>query len=209
MRHYEFRSLRSSTLTAVLAVMLIGLSILAVVSAIPPPSNLPIAINDYGVVAVYASESTQANIGTIKINVASNGGGAFFLVRLLVYLNIAQQSDLTLSTLSIDSFYTLTLSQYYSPQSPKVVVIPSGFTMGDVVGAIQCTSQPNNPTCPTYLAPLLTKDPLGNSAIVLNGGAGNGITVQLTFSNIVTTTGVGTEAIVVAPSNDTITVSIS
>ena len=178
--------------------MLIGLSILAVVSAVPPPSNLPIPVSSYGVVAVYSSEQTQSNIGTVKINVVSNGGGAFFVVKLLVFLNLPQQSDLTLSTISIDSFYTITLSQYYSPQSPKIVVIPSGFTMGDIVS-----------TLPSYLQGMLVKDPLGNQAIVLNGGAGNGLAVSLTFTQPGTSGAVGAEAVVTAPTNDTITVSLS
>lgn len=196
--HIEFRSLRTSTVTVALALMLIGLSILAVVAALPPPSNLPIPVSSYGVVAVYASEATQATIGTVKINVASNGYGVFFVVKLLVFLNIAQQSDLTLSTISIDSFYTITLSQFYAPQSPKIVVIPSGFTMGDVVTSL-----------PSYLTGMLVKDPMGNMAIAVNGGAGNGLAVSLTFETVGISGPVGAEAIVTAPSNDTITVSLS
>jgi len=196
----KFRSLRTSTVTVALAVVLIGLSILAVVSAIPPPSNLPVPVSSYGVVAVYSNEATQTTLGTVNINVVSNGYGAFFVAKLLVFLNNPQQSDLLLSTISIDSFYTITLSQYYAPQSPKVVVIASGYTMGDVVSSL-----------PNYLSSMLVKDPIGNTAIVLNGGAGNGLKVALTFATpgVGSAGTIGAEAVVTAPSNDTITISLS
>jgi len=196
--HIDSRSLRTSTVTVALGLMLIGISALAVVSALPPPSNLPIPVSQYGVVAVYASEATQTTLGTVKIQVTSNGYGLFFVVKLLVFMSIAQQSDLTLSTISLDEFYTMSLGQYYAPQSPKIVVIPSGYTQGEVVSSL-----------PSYLSSMLVKDPLDNTAIALNGGAGNGLSVQLSFASPTSGTAIGGEAIVTAPSNNTITITMS
>ena len=194
----RFRSLKTSALTFAVALMIIGISILAIVRAPPPPSTVPIPINQYGLVSVYSNEVTQSTLGTVKVQVVSNGYGAFYIVKLFVFMNLAQQYDLTLSTLSLDGFYTISLSQYYSPQSPKVVVVPAGYTMGDVVGSL-----------PSYLNSLLVKDPTGNPSILLNGGAGNGLLVQLTFSSPSSGGTIGAEAIVMAPANNTITVSLS
>jgi len=194
------RSLRTSTVTVALAVSLIGLTILSVAgtqsSTPPPPSNLPIPVSQYGVVTVYSNEATPPTLGTVKINVASNGYGTFFVTKLLVFMNNPQQSDLILSTLSIDGFYTITFSQFYG--SPKVVIIPSGSTMGELVSSL-----------PSYLAPILVKDPLGNMAIVMNGGVGNGLAVSLTFGSQSGGGAVSAEGIVTAPSNNTITITMS
>jgi len=198
--HINLRSLRTSTVTVALAVSLIGLTILSVAgtqsSTPPPPSNLPIPVSQYGVVTVYSNEATPPTLGTVKINVASNGYGAFFVTKLLVFMNNPQQSDLILSTLSIDGFYTITFSQFYG--SPKVVIIPSGSTMGELVSSL-----------PSYLAPILVKDPLGNMAIVMNGGVGNGLAVSLTFGSQSGGGAVSAEGIVTAPSNNTITITMS
>jgi hypothetical protein len=187
--------------TVALAVSLIGLTILSVAGAQsstpPPPSNLPIPVSQYGVVTVYSNEAAPPTLGTVKISVVSNGYGAFFVTKLLVFMNNPQQSDLILSTLSIDGFYTLTFSQF-SYGSPKVVIIPSGSTMGELVSSL-----------PSYLAPILVKDPLGNMAIVLNGGAGNGLAVSLTFGSQSGGGSVSAEGIVTAPSNNTITITMS
>ena len=53
-----------------LVAVLIGLSILATVGALPPPTNLPIPISQYGVVAVYSNEGAEPSLGTVNIRVA-------------------------------------------------------------------------------------------------------------------------------------------
>ena len=131
---------------------------------------------------------------------ASNGYGAFFVSKLLVFLSEPQQSDLLLSSISVDAYAVTLSSQSYGPQAPKVVVVASGNTMGEVVASL-----------PSYLSPLLVKDPLGNVAIVLNGVGGNGLKVGLMFASqgVGIAGTLGAEAIVTAPTNDTITISLS
>jgi len=50
-------------LSLTLVIALVGLTILVTVSVTTQPSNLPIPVSQYDVVAVYASEST--NLGTM------------------------------------------------------------------------------------------------------------------------------------------------
>jgi hypothetical protein len=184
-----------ATAAVVLVVIMVNLATLAAVDAPPPPSSPPIPISQYGITTVYANQATQTSLGAITVTLTSNGYGAFFVVRLLIFMNTPAQSDLTLDSIEIDGFYTLSFSQYYG--TPKVVVIASGQTVGDIISVL-----------PAYLSILLVKDPLGNQAIALNGRPGNGLTASLAFSTQVGAP-ISAEAIVTAPSNDTITISIS
>jgi len=192
----RLRGLKTSSLTIAVALMLVCVSCLAIVHAPPPPSTLPIPLSQYGIVSVYSS--LGLTLGTIKIQVTSDGSGSFYVLKLLVFMNLAQQTDLTLYTVSIDGFYTVSLSQYYAPQTPKVVVIPAGFTMGEVVS-----------TLPSYLSSMLAKGPNGNPSILVNGGTGNGLTVQLQFATPTSGGTIGAEAIAFAPVNNTISVSLT
>lgn len=176
--------------------LLISLTNLAIVVAPPPPSNPPIPIPQYGVTTVYASEGNQPSSGAVNIKITSNGYGAFFVVKLLVFMDMPGQSDLILESINLDGVYAISFSQNYA--TPKIVVIASGATFGDVIGAL-----------PSYLTPMLVRDPLGNEALVLNGGAGNGLTVGLQFSSQTIGGQVSAEAIVTAPSNNTITIAMS
>lgn len=177
--------------------MLVCVSCLAIVHAPPPPSTLPIPLSQYGIVSVYAS--LGLSLGTIKIQVTSDGSGSFYVMKLLVFMNLAQQTDLTLYTVTIDGFYTVSLSQYYAPQNPKVVIIPAGYTMGEVVSSL-----------PSYLSSLVVDvGPNGNPALLVNGGTGNGLTVQLQFATPTSGGTIGAEAIAFAPANDTISVSLT
>jgi hypothetical protein len=201
MRHYI--KFRDFTKTIALVVIIISLLTLAVVQAAPPPSSPAIPFSGYGVVAVFSSEvnSGSENIATVKVT--SNGGGEFFVVKLLIFMSVAQESDLILNSLGVDGFYSINFDQYNL--EPKIVVIASGSTIGDVVGSLQ-TSQQN---VGTALSLLLLKDPLGNQAIVVNGGPGNGLTVGLTFASETTGAQISAEAIVTAPTNNTITIALS
>jgi hypothetical protein len=98
--------------------------------------------------------------------------------------------------MNLDGFYAISFSQYYG--TPKIVVVASGSTIGEVISSL-----------PSYLTPLLVKDPLGNQALVLSGGAASGLTVALRFSSETIGSVLSTEAIVTAPSNNTITIALS
>ena len=189
--------------TVALFVTIISLLTLAVVQASPPPSSLPIPFSNYGVVAVFSSElsSGSGSISTVKLT--SNGGGVFFVVKLLILMPVAQESDLYLYSVSVDGFYSINFNQYNL--EPRIVVVAAGSTIGDVVSSLQ-TSQQNMGTA---LNLLLLKDPLGNEGIVVNGGPGNGLTVGLTFASETVGAQIAAEAIVTAPSNNTITIALS
>jgi len=202
MGHYT--KFRSSTKTVALVVTIVGLLTLAVVQAAPPPSSDPIPFSGYGVVAVFSSQANAGSVSTTTVKVTSNGYGEFFVVKLLIFMSVAEESDLILNSVGIDGFYSTNFDQYSG--EPKIVVIASGSTVGDVVSSLQ--TQQNMATA---LNMLLLKDPLGNQAIVVNGGPGNGLTVGLTFASGPTTIGapISAEAVVTAPTNNTIAIGIS
>lgn len=198
--HIRLRGLEIATHAVVVAVLLIGLVTLAPVWALSPPapsSLIPIA--EYGMTTVYASQG-KTSIGVITIKVTSDGYGPFFVVKLLIYMNTPAQSNLILANMAIDGLWTITFSQYAQLGVPTVVIIPSGSTIGEVVSSL-----------PNYLASLeVVKDPFGNPAIVLSGGPGNGLTVGVQFSQQqLGGAPLFAEAIVTAPSNNTISMSFS
>ena len=195
---------RGFSKTVALVVTIIGLLTLAVVQAAPPPSSDPIPFSGYGVVAVFSSQTNAGSVSTTTVKVTSDGYGEFFVVKLLIFMSAAEESDLILNSVGIDGFYSTNFNQYSG--EPKIVVIASGSTVGDVVSSLQ--TQQNMGTA---LNMLLLKDPLGNQAIVVNGGPGNGLTVGLTFASGPTTIGapLSAEAVVTAPTNNTIAIGIS
>lgn len=196
----RLRGLVSMAAVFVLLIM-IGSVIPMAVQAAPPISNLPIPISQYGIVMVSDTESfsTPSGIATITLN--SNGNGAFFVVKLLIFLNPSGQTDLILDTISVNG-YSYTFSQYTG--APKVIVVPSGTTIGEVVNALSTA-------LPSYATLLLVKDPLQNPAFLLSGGTDNALTVKLRpatggFGGFGYITAV---AMVTAPSNNTISISMS
>ena len=175
-----------------MVVMIVGVMALRSVLAPPPPSSPPILISQYGVTTVYVSTTP---IGTFSIKLTSDGYGPFFVARLIIFLSPTGQPDLVLQSLNMDGIGTVSFSPYYG--TPKVVVVSSGATMGELVSSL-----------PSQLDFLLVKDPMGNPSIVVNGGAGNGLTVNLAFASPAVSVLVSAEAIVTAPMNNTITMSM-
>lgn len=153
----------------VAATALIFISLLVVNSQFvlaPPSSNAtPARLSEYGVVRVYASNSFT---GATKITITSDNAPPFFVERIYVFLNTRADSDILLDNIAIDGTPTIQISGYSG--STKVVVVPAGSTVGEVINSI-----------PSNLDFLLVKDPLGNSALSAGGGAGNGIVAGLRF----------------------------
>jgi hypothetical protein len=184
---------------AVAASMLIFLSLLVVnskfVLAPPPSSATPSSLSEYGVVRVCASNSFT---GVTKITVTSDNAAPFFVERIYVFLNTRADSDILLDNIVIDGTPTIQISGYSG--STKVVVVPAGFTVGEVINSI-----------PSNLDFLLVRDPLGNSALSAGGGAGNGVVAGLRFMSAAYSLGttVYVIALVTAVSDATISMTIT
>ena len=187
------------TRMAIAAIALILLSVLVASSqfvlAPPSSSGTPTSLSEYGVVRVYASNSFT---GVTKITVASDSAAPFFVERIYIILNTRSDSDILLDNIAIDGTPTIQISGYSG--STKVVVVPAGLSVGEVINSI-----PNN------LNFLLAKDPLGNDALSASGGAGNGIVAGLRFMSGAYSLGTTMYAIalVTASSDATISMTIS
>ena len=191
------RILSRRTRIAVLAVAIIVVSLASVswyVLAPPPPSmNFPTPLSGYGVVRVFASVLFT---GTAKITVDSQGGSSpFFVSRLTLFLNRPADFDLLLDTINIDGTGPIQVSSYLP--SSKVVVVASGLQVGDIVSSI-----------PSYLGVFIVKDPMGNDALVANGGSGVVIGVRFSSGGVGLGTTVSAIATIVAPTNSTVTISM-
>ena len=194
MRKILARRTRVAILAA--AIILIGLTSISLsyVLAPPPSTDVPMPLSQYGIVRVYAS--TQF-LGNSKITITSQGTGPFFITRIVLVLNRAADFDILLDTINIDGTGVMQITGFST--SSKVVVVPAGLMVGDVISAI-----------PPYLNFLLVKDPMGNDALIANGGS-NGVTIGVRFMsgayNVGTT--VSGIATVLAPSNSTVTMTMS
>ncbi len=179
-------------------VILAGLASITLRYVLAPPPQIPGApmpLTQYGVVRVYASIQFT---GTAKILVTSQGSSPFFVSRLTLFLNRAADFDILLDSISIDQMGTIQISGFLA--SSKVVVVPAGLTVGEVVSAM-----------PSFLSFLVMKDPMGNDAIVANSGDGGGLVVGLRFMSGAFGAGTVITAVatVVAPSNSTVSMAIS
>jgi hypothetical protein len=190
--------LRRRTRVAILAaaIILIGLTSISLsyVLAPPPSTDVPMLLSQYGIVRVYAS--TQF-LGNSKITITSQGTGPFFITRIVLVLNRAADFDILLDTISIDGTGVMQITGFST--SSKVVVVPAGLMVGDVISAI-----------PPYLNFLLVKDPMGNDALIANGGS-EGVTIGVRFMSGAYNVGTTVSAIatVLAPSNSTVTMTMT
>lgn len=186
---------------AIVAFALIVLIILAAnLNSVLAPllsAGLPFPLSGYGVVRISAGESFASSGGYVRISVSSDGVAPFFVVRVLVMLNAPVEADLVLDSISLDNFPPITISSF---SSPKVVIIQAGTTFGEIITSL-----------PDRLSVLLVKEPMGNNAISVSGGANNGIVFVLRFSTGAYNIGssMTATALVTAPSNSTVTITLS
>jgi len=199
------RGLRTTRLRIVAAVVILGcvlsLSLgygLAQTLAPPVP---PKPFSEYGVVRIYAS--TPFN-GRAQITITSREAAPFFVSGLTLFLSVPATSNIILNTINIDNAGAILLSGSGSSPSAQVVVVASGLTYGDIVQSM-----------PSYLSFLMMRDPLGNNAIVANGGScGSGscgivITLGFMAGGYGGSTAVTAIATVVAPSDTIVTMTIA
>jgi hypothetical protein len=165
------------------------------VSAVPPPSAQPIPLSQYGVVTVSANMTTVGGSSTITIRIVCDQNDPFFLDKLIIVLKPAADGDLVLDSMNIAGTGTIIFSSFGMP-SPKVVVVPAGIMVGEVLTAL-----------PSYAEPILVKEPMGNNAIPANGA--DGITLNLHFATQSYSITVWAFAIVTAPSSDHVTIAMS
>ena len=180
---------------AIILVSLASISLRYVLAPPPPPPSAPMPLNQYGVVRVYASILFT---GTAKIKITSLGFSPFFVSRLTLFLNRPADFDILLDTINVDGTGSIQVSGFLG--SSKVVVVPAGLLVGDVLASM-----------PNYLNFLLVKDPMGNDAIVANGGDDSGVIVGVRFLSGAYGGGTIISAIatVVAPTNATVTITMS
>lgn len=115
--------------------------------------------------------------------------------KLLLLLQNPGQSDIVLNSISVDGVYTITFNSY---AAPRIVVVATGTTMGDVISVL-----------PTSLSFLLVKDPMDNNAIFASGGATNGLSFGVGYSTPLVGGGSNILVLVLAPSNATVTLAIA
>ena len=128
----------------------------------PPPSP-PVAFSQYGVVRVYAITAFN---GIATLTITSRQSAPFFISSLTLFLSNSLAQQIVLNTVNVDGTGPI---QIYSQQGQtQVIIVPAGLTYGDIVQSI-----------PSYLSFLLVKDPLGNEAIVANGGSTAGIALGI------------------------------
>ena len=181
---------------AVLAAAIIVVSLASVswyVLAPPPPStNAPMPLSQYGVVRLYASVQFT---GTAKITINNQGFTPFFVSRLTLFLSSPADFDVLLDTINIDGTGPIQVSSFLP--SSKVVVVASGLQVGDIVSSI-----------PSYLSVFIVKDPMGNDALIANGGSGVVIGIRFASGGIALGTTISAIATIVAPTNSTVTMSM-
>lgn len=187
------RKTRIAILVAAIIVVSLG-SISWYVLAPPPPStNAPTPLTQYGVVRVYASVQFTGNA---KITIDSQGAlSPFFISRLTLFLNKPADFDIVLDTINIDGTGVIQVSSYLA--TSKVVIVASGLQVGDVVTSI-----------PSYLSVFIVKDPMGNDALVANGGSGVAIGIRFASGGLSIGTTVSAIATIVAPTNTTVSMTM-
>ena len=156
-------------------------------------------------VRIYSSVTFN---GRAQITITSGQAAPFFVSALTLFLSSPTTSNIVLTTINIDNTGAIQLSGSGSAPSTQVVVVPSGLTYGDIVQSM-----------PNYLSFLMMKDPLGNNAIVANGGSGSDSCGSVSCGIVITigfmTGGLGAQttilaiATVVAPTSTTVTMTTS
>ncbi len=189
---------RTKVRLVIVSVILVSLASISLRYVLAPPPQVPGApmpLTQYGVVRVYASIQFT---GTAKILITSQGSSPFFVSRLTLFLNRPADFDILLDSIGIDQIGTIQISGFLA--SSKVVVVPAGLTVGEVVTAI-----------PSFLSFLMVQDSMGNDAIVANSGDGGGLVVGVRFMSGAYNAGTVITAVatVVAPANATVTMGMS
>jgi predicted small integral membrane protein len=160
----------------------------------PPSSNTPVSLTNYGVTDVYGA--VQMSGGTTNIQIYTVGNNApFFVEKILLMLQTPGQSDIVLQTVTINGVQSWSYATYNN--QPRVTLVPQGTTMGDIISSL-----------PSSLSLLMVKDPLGNQAL-FGSGETSGLTFGIGYSTPLVGGGVSVLALVVAPSNSTVTLNIS
>jgi len=157
-------------------------------------ANTAVAADAYGLITVFNSSNFSG--GTVTVRISTDSNGPFYVEKVLVLLNAPVQSDIVLASISIDGAYTFNFNNYFQ-QPTRVVVVPSGSTIGDIIN-----------TVPSYMSSLLIKDPLGNQAMFASG-ATNGLAFGLTSPNGFVGTTFSILVFVVAPTSTTVTLAFS
>lgn len=146
-------------------------------------------------VRVYASTTFNGNA---ILTVTSRESAPFFVSRLTLFLASPADSQIVLNTINIDGTGPIQISG--TTGSSQVVIVAAGLTYGDIVQSM-----------PNYLSFLFVKDPLGNNAIVTNGGTGLGIAFSIGVTSGASPNGAIMTAIatVVAPTDTIVTLAFS
>ena len=184
---------------AAMALILLGIVSISLgfVLGQTPPASPPKLFSQYGVVRVYAS-TTFSN--RLQITITSREAAPFFVSALTLFLNIPAASNIVLNTINVDGLGPIQVLGSGATSSSQVVIVTAGLTYGDVVQSL-----------PSYLSFLIVKDPLGNNAIVANGGSGGGVVIGVGiqsggYSGGATISAVAT---IVAPSDTIVTMTIA
>lgn len=190
--------MRTLRRTTIIALVIIALSLatlsLGFVLAPPPASNAPMPLSEYGVVRVYASVFFTGNT---QIKITADGLNPFYVSRLTLFVDNPADVDIVLYSVKIDGIGPIQVSGQSA--ASKVAVIPAGLRVGDVVTSF-----------PASLSMLIAKDPMGNDAIVANGGDGSGIVLGVRFLSTSGSVGtLSTIATVIAATNSTVTMTMS
>ena len=180
------------------ALILLGIASipLGFVSGQIPPASPPKLLSQYGVVRVYAS----ATLGNrLQITITSREAAPFFVSALTLFLSTPAASNIVLNTINVDGMGAIQVSGVGATSSSQVVVVTSGLTYGDVVQSM-----------PSYLNFLIVKDPLGNNAIVADGGNGGGVVLGVGIQSGGYGGGATISAVatIVAPSDTIVTMTI-
>jgi len=183
---------------AAVALILLGITSITlgfVSGQVPPPPSPPKLLSQYGVVRVYASTSFNTRV---QITITSREAAPFFVSGLTLFLSIPASSNIVLSSINVDSMGLIQVSGSGATSS-QVVIVTSGSTYGDIVQSM-----------PSYLSFLIVKDPLGNNAIIANGGGSGGVVIAVgilsgAYSGGATLSAVAT---ILAPSDTIVTMTI-
>ena len=130
------------------------------------------------------------------MRISTDSSGPFFVEKALIFLSAPLQTDILLASINVDGAYVYNFNNYIQ-QPTRVVIVPSGSTIGDIVSSV-----------PSYMANLLTKDPIGNAAMFASGST-NGLALGLTSQSAAIGTTFSVLALVVAPTSATVTLAFS
>jgi len=162
------------------------------VSALPvlgaQASAHPTDFQSYGVSRISTSEDFS---GLLRISIASDGPGPFFLVSLLIILSYPVEADLILDSVTLDST-TVPLSNIM----PRLIVVPAKSYVGDVV-----------PIMPKAGFTLVS-EPMGNLALAGSGPDGVVIVLKAGYGS---PAGLKVQcvALITAPTTETVTMAVN